>query len=991
MPPPALTALAAFPLLQGQVGRTIEYQALRIRERFMGAVDRPAVIKAIDEQLRAHTTGLITIESPSGGGATTVLCHLAMTRPYAFWFPEECGQAGLEALCGQLLALYDLSVPLVPPIATRDALTLERLLVEATERRTDDAPVVILIGHLPDDDLVATPLPFPTTIPPGVVIVLACTSADVLPLMPVARIVLGEVDTSFDEVLVQAALQYEHGEPLAQALAASCQGSLLYLRFAAGLLQTQIVHPHALPGGLHALHLFWWNGLDANERRLAMLLAAAGEPITPTIAAEVADMPIERVSESLRRWHALLAYTDDAVGLHHRSTRAFIAQQSQDNLVAAHTRYVTIAYVRSVGVMERLHPDGDGYFVRQLARHIAHSDRPTRTAISLAQRGWIRARERHTGNLCDAANDAAWELRTAAHDGPTLRLIRTAALAGTLALLARTLPPDAPADAFTAALLGNAPRESVLKRVREIIDQLPDGHDKAQALRRLGEACYAQRMRTPAMRMLSEALDLEVQGLPRVWRDEREATLVALARAAIAIDEPDTALGITARISHAERRGLIETEVVRWLLTHGHLTRAEEVAYAIGHGGMHEWAMAEVAVGHGRADNHTRSAEVLSTLKTATAIAWAHGELASDAAQRAETGVNERIAAITNARLRDRALALVALAQAAGGAPTAAITTARTIEDREVRVRALIDLTLRHPSEDGTALAYAAADIVALPNDDRAPLVAALAAAQAAIGRLDTALNTAALLPEGEEYDRAQSRIAVALARGGHYASARTIAVAITDDDERDWAFDELARLIAHAGNWREALSIAAKISDAEQRAHTEADIAIAWARAGDPPAAHRYAERITLQTERVRAHTAIIEPLIANGGHAQAHTTLESLTTPDAHSRYQAAFVAALAAHGDLPTAQHLATTITRPLDHARGLVAIARAAAPTQPALAHAMLGTALQVLTTSGRTETFLCLEWAADTLAILGQAELLLSAADAIDEVDLWWGT
>src|SRR4029079_12606522 len=140
-----------------------------------------------------------------------------------------------------------------------------------------------------------------------------------------------------------------------------------------------------------------------------------------------------------------------------------------------------------------------------------------------------------------------------------------AALGGTLALLARTLHADAAGEAFQAAIGRGAPREATLKRVQEILDQLPDGRNKAQALRRLGEVCYALRMRASAMRMLSEALDLEAPGAPRGWRDEREETLVAFARAAIAIDLPQTALGITARINHPERRGMIETEVVRWM------------------------------------------------------------------------------------------------------------------------------------------------------------------------------------------------------------------------------------------------------------------------------------------------------------------------------------------------------------------------------------------------------------------------------------------
>ncbi len=111
---------------------------------------------------------------------------------------------------------------------------------------------------------------------------------------------------------------------------------------------------------------------------------------------------------------------------------------------------------------------------------------------------------------------------------------------------------------------------------------------------------------------------------------------MALARAAVAIDATDTALGITAQIGHAERRGLVETEVVRWLLSHGQRTRAEEVAYAIGHLAMHEWAMAEVAVGHVRASDSARAEVVLTTLKTETAIAWALAELASDAAHRGD-------------------------------------------------------------------------------------------------------------------------------------------------------------------------------------------------------------------------------------------------------------------------------------------------------------------------------------------------------------------
>lgn len=989
--PPALAALAALPQLQSQIAVAITPQARRIAERVGHFVARPTLVKALDERLAAVPAGLIALEGWPGSGTTALLCQLAATRPYAFWLPDVAADAGLEALCAQLLALYDLPVALVPPVARRDATTLERLLADAAARRTGSDPLVVLIDRLPDAQTVPAPPPFPARIPPGVVIVLACSPGERLPLDPVARIRLPNKGATLARQLVRAAIQLGCAPDLAAGIVARSAGSFLYVRLTAGLLATGLLQLNALPRGLEALHQSWWESLDAAGRRFARLLAAAGEPLSTALAAPLAGISTKALRQQLQHVYPLLEVVEQTFALYHAGTCDFISRQSSDALAGAHTRYVALARERSGGQLERLNVESDGYLVRQLARHVALSDLATRTAFgpATASRAWIRARERYTGDLIGGAGDAAWELRTAARDGPTLRLVRAAAIAGSMALLARSLPLDALVAAFSAALERGTAREATLKHVREMLDQLPDGRDKALALRRLGEVCYVHRMRIPAMRMLSEALDLEVQGLPRTWREECEEVLVALARAAVAINAPDTALGITARIVHAERRGLIETEVVRWLLAHGQRTRAEEVAYAIGHAGMHEWAMAEVAVGHMRAGDATRAEEVLGTLKTETAVAWARAELACDAARRGDAHAADRVAALTNQSLRDRSLALVALAFADDQQPAQALDVARLVEDREVRARALIDLTLRNPTTDGTALAYAAADIVALGSDERATLVAALAAAQAATGRLETGLNTAALLPAGEEYDRAQSRIAVALARIGDYAMARRIVAAIIDDDERWWALDELARLSGSAGLWRAAFDLAGMIGDAEQRTHTEADLAIAWARADDPLAARARIQQLGAPTERLRAQIAICDALVATGAHTAALATLADLHEPDGRSRYQAALVQALAEHGELAVAQQMVETIARPFERARAQTAIARAAAPQDRELAQAALGAALRATAALGRSPTFTCLEWAADTLAILGRAELLLTAADALDEVDLWW--
>jgi hypothetical protein len=989
--PRALAAIDAYPHLRRQVAPALEAQARRVAERAAHFIPRPAVVKALDERIHTTSGGLIAIEGAPGSGTTALLCHLAATRPYPLWLTEDDADGGLEALCAQLLALHGLAAPLIPPAAGRDATTLERLLAEAAARRQPGDPLVVLIDRVPDERDAPMPPPFPAAIPPGAIIVLACSPKAKLTGHLSDRVVMPFRGVRMERRLAQAAVQLGRSPEAAKEIAAAADGSFLYVRLAIGLLETEFLRSGALPQGLAALHLAWWDQLDRLGRRIAALLAAASEPLELALLAAAAGVEQAEARRHLLRWRTLLEF-DERARFYHTATRAFVAERAGDDVASAHAAYVALARERSGGQLENLSISADSYLVRQIARHVALSGPTLRPGAvpELAGRAWVRARERHAGDLRAAARDAAWELRAAARDGPPLRLARSAVLAGTLALLARSISPDALAETFLETLARGVARDETLRRAREMLDQLPENHDKALALRRLGEVCYAQGMRAPAMRMLSEALDLEAPGLPRVWRDEREETLVAFARAAVAIDATDTALGITARIGHAERRGMIETEVVRWLLARGQRTRAEEVAYAIGHQPMHEWAMAEVSVGHVRAGDAARAEVVLSTLRTETAISWALAELAGDAAHRGDPHAIERVTALPNQRLRDRSLALVAQALAAGGEPDLAMRAARTAEDREVRARALIDLALPRPPNAQAALDHAAADIAALASDDRAPLVAALAAAQAANGQVAVGLATAASLPEGEERDRAQSRVAVALGRRGDEPAARRIALAIADDDERDWALDEITRTIAEKGDWASAFALAAQIADAQQRAHTEADLAIAWARAGHAAEAHARAGQLALPAERQRGYAAIVESLIAQGGTAAALSTLTHLHDPNARSRYQSALAAALAAHGELVAAHGIARGVARALDRARALVAIARGYAAAAPEQSHLVLGEALRAAATLGRKETFICLGWAADTLAALGGAELLLAAASALDEVDSWWG-
>jgi hypothetical protein len=989
---PALAALAAFPYLPAPVERSAAAQARRIAERMSHFVSRPALQKTLDERIRAAQSGLLVLEGPPGSGTTTMLCHLAASRPYAFWFPDAAAGAGLEALCAQLLALYDLPIKLVPPAAGRDATALERILAEAGSSRPHGDPLVVLIDRPPGEQ--ATPLapPFPTFIPPGVVIVLASSPGVALPLRPAARVTLPTKGARLDQRLALVAIRLGVTPQAAPGLAEHSRSSFLYVWLAAGLIRSGSLDTAALPVGLEALHQFWWRQLDDLGRRLACLVAAAGAPLDLALLTELSGAPASEVRRWIKRWRGLLEVVDRGVRLYHSVTHEFVMAHAGDALASAHAAYVVAARARSGGQLERLREADDGYLVQEVARHIALSDPITRAGSieAPATRAWAAARERVSGSMYGAAQDLAWLLRAPVQEGETLRLVRHATLGGILTLLGRTLPPDAPAGAFDAAVAAGGARDATLKRVREMLDQLPDTSDKAQALRRLGEVCYALRMRASAMRMLSEALDFETPGPSRAWRDEREETLVALARAAIAIDHPDTALGITARIGHAERRGMVETEVVRWMLAHEQRTRAEEVAYAIGHVAMHEWAMAEVAVGHARGGDAARGETVLSTLKTETAIAWARGELACDAARAGDPHAPSRLAPITTTSLCDRALALVALALVVGKQPDAALDTLQLVEDGVVRAQALVDLALLQPPNTAVALSSAASTIAGLADDDRAPLLAGLAAAQATVERLEVALRTVALLTEDEERDRAQSRVAVALARRGNDADARIVADAIDDDDERDWAFDELARMATTRGEWDAAFGLAAQIVDAAQRARTEADVVIAWGRAGEAAAAQARVERIESPSERLRVYTTLAGPLVVQRAVTTAQEIRELLHDPEQHSRYGAALAAALAASGDLAAAHAAVGGLARPIDRARALVALAQAAGAVDRPLAHSALGEALRTAAALGRAETLKCLEWAAGTLAQLGGVELLLAVASALDEIDSWWG-
>ncbi|NJN67288.1 MAG: hypothetical protein HC884_11535 [Chloroflexaceae bacterium] len=522
-------------------------------------------------------------------------------------------------------------------------------------------------------------------------------------------------------------------------------------------------------------------------------------------------------------------------------------------------------------------------------------------------------------------------------------------------------------------------------------------------LRQLGEACHAAAMRSSAMRLLSQALDLEEQRVPPSWREHRDRLLVALVQAALMQQEVASARHICEWVAHVEQRGMAETHVVRHLLEQGEVVRARKVASAIYHENLGAWAQAEVAVAVARSGDWRMAEIILGDVRTETARAWAQIELACDAAASDEDEARRRVDQLESPNQRDRGLVRLSEALARAGKDGDALGMAEQIGDVALRVSALLNLRLLLEGLVAMlALEQASAAIEKLTNDEQIPLVTLLAAAYAALGHRDRALAAAHRLAEGEERDRALSRVAVALAQYGNHREGLAIARSLSDGDERDWTLDELARVLSEGGYWQEAQALALEIGDERERARTLARLAIALARTDAPLAALWMTRRIEVLTERVRA-LMLIAPLLVRAGHVtESLHVFEGAGVgteegkkpvefePAQQCRYFATVAVALAEQGHLAQAQDVAQQVFLPFERTRVYLAMAHyAAAQAQDrAQAYAALGMALRLAVTD-RSEAFRLVEQAAPVIGLLGGGEVLTRLAAEVVEMDGWW--
>jgi tetratricopeptide (TPR) repeat protein len=830
---------------------------------------------------------------------------------------------------------------------------------------------------------------------------------------------------------------HERGCPhaIATTITQAAQGNVLYALLSCQLVQQGIVDSTALEPGLDFLYQTWWQGLDEQGKHLALLLAAAGKPMPMDLANELLAQDTRPL---LNAWQkiGLLSQEQTSVYFAHSSLPLAIARSDPAGIIQAHTAVVDLARgggERGIASDEAIRnppmhrDDATNYLLGQMIRHAACANAQVRETIvpMVTERAWLRYRQRMDGSLTGAFADVLWELQAALdtiphiakHDSQApqapqapqaiadhlVRIGRDVVVASTLASLTRSLPPETVVAALEIAReqLG---RDQSLKRVQEMVDQLPDGADKAQVLRQMGESCYAAAMRNSAMRLLSQALDLEEQRVPPSWNDQRDQLLIVLVETALQAGNVEAALAICESIAHKEQRGMAETQVVRWLVRHGELVRARKVATAIVHESLTAWAQAEVVVAVARKGDTYNAELLLGDITVETAAAWAQIELACDDACNDVTAAQERLQNLASTNQQDHGFARLVEALAQANQYDALFAAAKRITDVSVRVQALIQLrdVLDHRGQEQAvmlqALKQADSTLGELAEDMRVSLVALLAAAYAALGFREEAYGVATQLPEGEERDRALSRIAVALIQHGDYAEGLTVARALADDDERDWTLAEVTQVLADHGHWQEAQARAMEIVDERDRARTLANLAIAMARLGSPLGGLQLTHKINRAGQQGRA-LVFIAPLLVQSGYVPDALRVfedeyrryaagedDALTFVQLY-RYLAAIAVALAEQGDIPQALEVCQRLPESVEQGRVYLSIARAAAKHDPGSGYAAFGKAMRFAAID-RGDGFRLLEQAVPVMAAWGGADMLVRLAGVVSDVDSW---
>ena len=155
--------------------------SLYITEKVQSFVGRKFLFREIQEFIDTNPRGYFLLYGDPGIGKSAIAAKLVKDRGYVHFFnirAEGINKARdfLRSICAQLIAVYNLDYPSLPPEAVQDAGFLKRLLNEVAEKTGQKGKCVIVVDALDEaEDLNpqsgSNILFLPTVLPQGIYII----------------------------------------------------------------------------------------------------------------------------------------------------------------------------------------------------------------------------------------------------------------------------------------------------------------------------------------------------------------------------------------------------------------------------------------------------------------------------------------------------------------------------------------------------------------------------------------------------------------------------------------------------------------------------------------------------------------------------------------------------------------------------------------------------------------------------------------------------
>lgn len=349
---------------------------LLIQEKTERFVDRALVLEPFYQFLAEQSQGYFIIRGDPGIGKTAVAAHIVKETGAIHHFnsrPQRINTAEkfLRNICSQLIAVYNLPYPTLPPEAVQDSGFLVKLLTTISAQLKPQDKLIIIVDALDEIDMVdlpvgTNPLYLPQSLPKGVYF-LVTRRRDPL-LLQIAceqQIFDVEQDDPDNQADIKRYIQQEIKElniqPYIQVqnitkadfiryLVQKSQGNFMYIRYVLPEITKggyQSLHLDQLPLGLMAYYEDHWQRMKRREGEeiwfnyelpVLMAILVSKEPISKALIArfsKVADQ--RRITAVLQQWDQFLykinvPYEGDMqmrYRIYHASFHDFIDQKEE--------------------------------------------------------------------------------------------------------------------------------------------------------------------------------------------------------------------------------------------------------------------------------------------------------------------------------------------------------------------------------------------------------------------------------------------------------------------------------------------------------------------------------------------------------------------------------------------------------------------------------------------------------------------------------------